>query len=220
MYNVFASNKEDGTNGSTRLHMDMADAVNIMMHSELTPNGEEGGAMWDIFRVQDADAIRTFMKKEIQGSSLTDDPIHSQLFYLDPFLRKRLYDTFGVSSYRFYQKPGEAVFIPAGCAHQVCNLSDCIKVACDFVSPDSVDRCERLTKEFREQNQKEAWKEDVLQLRTMMWYAWISCRRRLYNSAMKTDEDTDTRAGDDDDDYFSDGTLTPMESDAGSSGPD
>jgi hypothetical protein len=25
--------------------------------------------------------------------------------------------------------------IPAGAAHQVCNLADCIKVACDFVSP-------------------------------------------------------------------------------------
>jgi lysine-specific demethylase 3 len=26
------------------------------------------------------------------------------------------------------------VFIPAGCAHQVCNLADCIKIALDFVS--------------------------------------------------------------------------------------
>ena len=61
---------------------------------------------------------------------------------------------------------------------QVCNLADCIKVACDFVSPENIERCEILTREFREQNQSMAWKEDVLQLRTMMWFAWLSCVRQ------------------------------------------
>ena len=63
-------------------------------------------------------------------------------------------------------------------ALQVCNLADCIKVASDFVSPENIDRCEMLTREFREQNQSMAWKEDVLQLRTMMWFAWLSCVRQ------------------------------------------
>jgi hypothetical protein len=53
-----------------------------------------------------------------------------------------------------------------------------MKIAIDFVSPENIDRCERLTKEFREQNQSMAWKEDVLQLRTMMWFAWLSCARQ------------------------------------------
>ena len=60
----------------------------------------------------------------------------------------------------------------------MCNLADCIKVACDFVSPENVERCKVLTREFREQNQSMAWKEDVLQLRTMMWFAWLSCCRQ------------------------------------------
>ena len=51
-----------------------------------------------------------------------------------------------------------------------------MKIAIDFVSPENIDRCETLTKEFREQNQSMQWKEDVLQLRTMMWFAWLSCR--------------------------------------------
>ena len=51
-----------------------------------------------------------------------------------------------------------------------------MKIAIDFVSPENVDRCEILTREFREQNQSMQWKEDVLQLRTMMWFAWLSCR--------------------------------------------
>ncbi|KAJ7853152.1 hypothetical protein B0H14DRAFT_3136940 [Mycena olivaceomarginata] len=94
---------------------------------------------------------------------------------LDSILRRRLWAKYGVQSYRVYQRPGEAIFIPAGCAHQVWNLSDCIKVAIDFVSPENVARCETLTQQFREQNESEAWKEDVLQLRTMMWFAWLSC---------------------------------------------
>lgn len=36
-----------------------------------------------------------------------------------------------------------------------------------------------LTREFREQNQNQVWKEDVLQLRAMMWFAWLSCRKQL-----------------------------------------
>ena len=51
-----------------------------------------------------------------------------------------------------------------------------MKIAIDFVSPENIDRCETLTREFREQNQSMQWKEDVLQLRTMMWFAWLSCR--------------------------------------------
>jgi len=56
----------------------------------------------------------------------------------------------------------------------VANLADCIKVAIDFVSVENIGRCENLTKEFRDLNQKLLWKEDVLQLRTMMWFAWLS----------------------------------------------
>ena len=47
------------------------------------------------------------------------DPIHGQQFYLDVNLRRQLFDEYGVKSYRVYQRPGDGVFIPAGCAHQV-----------------------------------------------------------------------------------------------------
>lgn len=56
----------------------------------------------------------------------------------------------------------------------MCNLADCIKVAIDFVSLENIDRCEKLTAEFRNENDTFTWKEDVLQLRTMMMYAWRS----------------------------------------------
>ncbi|KAG8927620.1 hypothetical protein FRC01_007166 [Tulasnella sp. 417] len=99
-------------------------------------------------------------------------------YYLDSDLRKELFEREGVKSWRIYQKPGEAVFIPAGCAHQVCNLADCIKVAVDFVSPENIGRCELLTAEFRQQNLASVWKDDVLQLRHTLLYAWNSMKRK------------------------------------------
>jgi len=154
----------------------MADAVNMMLYAARRGDGTVGTAAWDIFRAEDAGKIRQFLKAKFPDSNV-HDPIHSQVYYLDSDLRRQLYDEYGVASWRIYQRPGEAVFIPAGCAHQVCNLADCIKVAVDFVSPENVNRCEGLTREFRQQNQAQAWKEDVLQLRSMMWYAWLSCNR-------------------------------------------
>jgi len=172
MYNALASTLSEGSKGTTRLHMDMADAVNVMTYAENSPDGSPGCAAWDLFRACDSDKLRHFLNDRFAKQST--DPIHAQNYYLDEQLRKELYDKYQVTSYRVYQRPGEAVFIPAGCAHQVANLADCIKVAIDFVSVENIGRCESLTKEFRDLNQKLLWKEDVLQLRTMMWFAWLS----------------------------------------------
>lgn len=175
MYNALASKLGAGSKGTTRLHMDMADAVNIMTYTENSPDGSPGSAAWDLFRASDSDKIRAFLRQKFPKQSAVTDPIHSQQHYLDEVLRKELHDQFGVMSYRVYQRPGEAIFIPAGCAHQVANLADCVKVAIDYVSVENIGRCEGLTREFRELNQRLAWKEDVLQLRSMMWFAWLSC---------------------------------------------
>ncbi|EGF98085.1 uncharacterized protein MELLADRAFT_96177 [Melampsora larici-populina 98AG31] len=52
---------------------------------------------------------------------------------------------------QFIHRPGEAIFVPAYTTHQVCNLANCIKVAVDFVSPTSIERCNKLRGEFRTQ---------------------------------------------------------------------
>ena len=58
------------------------------------------------------------MRKKFKGQ-YQHDPIHSQQFYLDSALRQELYKDYGVQSHRIYLEPGEAVLVPAGCAHQV-----------------------------------------------------------------------------------------------------
>ncbi|XP_074358354.1 uncharacterized protein LOC141697739 [Apium graveolens] len=58
------------------------------------------------------------------------DPIHDQTFYLTTEHKNRLKAEYGVEQWKFVQKQGDAVFIPAGCPHQVRN-SFSVKVA-DF----------------------------------------------------------------------------------------
>ena len=50
------------------------------------------------------------------------DPIHDLLTYLDADLCERLYYEYGVRGWAIVQCEGDAVFIPAGAAHQVCVL--------------------------------------------------------------------------------------------------
>jgi lysine-specific demethylase 3 len=119
MYIALATTDEEGSKGSTRLHMDMADVVNIMVHAEARADGSPGVAAWDLFRAEDADRLRKFLKRRF-GVNGQHDPILSQQYYLDAALRKELHDDYGIKSHRVYQRPGDAVFIPAGCAHQVC----------------------------------------------------------------------------------------------------
>lgn len=77
-------------------------------------------------------------------------PVHDACFYLDNRLRRRLWREHGVRSYHFVQCEGEAVFIPAGCPHQVLNFRSSIKVAADFVSPYHIAACIELTEQFRQ----------------------------------------------------------------------
>jgi [histone H3]-dimethyl-L-lysine9 demethylase len=117
MYCAFATEDTPRTRGTTRLHMDMSDAFNVMTYAEKTPSGDAGYAVWDIFRPEDASKIRQYLLKRHNLCSV--DPIHRQQYYLDKSQMEELWKEYGVKSHHVIQKPGDGVFIPAGCAHQV-----------------------------------------------------------------------------------------------------
>ena len=99
----------------------------------------------------------------------------------------------GIEPWSFEQKLGEAVFIPVGCPHQVRNLKvlffltlavdllvltfagkveaksgldlqSCTKVALDFVSPENVEECIRITDDFRLLPRNHRSKEDKIEV--------------------------------------------------------
>jgi len=201
MYNAYGMARYPQC-GTTNLHLDMSDAVNVMVYigkageeetiyktieeagvdvmtkRRLEAGREDGsalpGALWHIFDACDADAIRDLLDKVAQeiGEPIEadHDPIHDQAWYLDAVLRDRLHKEYGVTGYAIVQCLGDSVFIPAGAPHQVLNLNSCIKAAEDFVSPEHVSHCFRLTQEFRHLSETHTNHEDKLQVKNIIYH--------------------------------------------------
>ncbi|WVZ00472.1 hypothetical protein V8G54_026541 [Vigna mungo] len=149
----------------TKLHCDMSDAVNVLTHIaevKLEVTGIENLKE----KQQDVPKLQEYLRKHFREFRHIDcrplkqfevfgrqyllymdnvsaelrviHPIHDQTFYLTMEHKRKLKEEYGIEPWTFIQKLGEAVFIPAGCPHQVRNLKSCNKVAMDFVSPESV----------------------------------------------------------------------------------
>ncbi|KAG8049681.1 hypothetical protein GUJ93_ZPchr0009g2055 [Zizania palustris] len=200
----------------TKLHCDLSDAVNVLMHTaKVDPSEEqvdaikilkrkhtsqdekdcfgnatkvgnypshkicedandfdEGGALWDIFRRKDVPKLKLYLQKHskefhhIYCSPVEKvcNPVHDETFYLTKEHKRKLKEEYGIEPWTFVQKLGEAVFIPAGCPHQVRNLKSCTKIALDFVSPENVKECLSLTEDFRRLPKNHRAKEDKLEV--------------------------------------------------------
>ena len=86
----------------------------------------------------------------------------------------------GVVGYHVEQRVGNAVFIPAGCPHQVCNYLSCVKIAMDFVYPGNIEHCLKLGEEFRVLSAQHKRKEDLLGPKRMIFYGWQSLKDRVF----------------------------------------
>ncbi|XP_014666037.1 PREDICTED: LOW QUALITY PROTEIN: lysine-specific demethylase 3B-like [Priapulus caudatus] len=180
MYNAYGSAMFP-SEGTTNLHLDISDAVNVMvyvgipdddplhdhreeairavehadadifMRARLRDKDEVPGALWHIFAAEDADKIRQLLRK----------PSHLILTTtcasIDSFVRD--------ASWR------NVVIISRLRPLQVRNLHSCIKVAEDFVSPEGIGHCFALTQEFRELSDTHTNHEDKLQIKNIIYHS-------------------------------------------------
>ncbi|OQU89455.1 lysine-specific demethylase JMJ25 isoform X3 [Sorghum bicolor] len=214
----------------TKLHCDLSDAVNVLMHiAEVEPSDEEqqkgirelkirhaeqdkkeclgnssidgnetsmehahissvsceddkAGALWDIFRREDVGKLKEYLikhSKEFRHMYCCPvekifNPVHDEKFYLTNKHKRELKKEYGIEPWTFVQGLGDAVFIPAGCPHQVRNLKSCTKIALDFVSPENIQQCLSLTEDFRRLPVGHRAKEDKLEATRFAWSHFIS----------------------------------------------
>src|SRR6266702_2479279 len=126
----FALAAKQNDHGSTRLHCDLTDAVNVCVYAAQQSDGSPGGARWDIFSPQDT----TRLRKILSVHTKPEDPVLAQNTYLTPARLRELELSHGIKAYTFFQHEGEAVFIPAGCAHQVSYSLICVTTVQDVES--------------------------------------------------------------------------------------
>lgn len=173
----------------TKLHQDMSDAVNILLHCQMPANFVPGppmfglepakrgssyhsaGAVWDIWRMQDVVQLRSYIQDHSsefrhQGipldSGKVGDVIFDHCFLLGSSHLDRMMNNSGVIPWHFEQYEHEAVMIPAGCPHQVRNLRACIKVAVDFVSPEALGQTFKMADMLSECHMKQIKKLALL----------------------------------------------------------
>ncbi|KIM89597.1 hypothetical protein PILCRDRAFT_60651, partial [Piloderma croceum F 1598] len=118
MYFAYKTVSDDHHNGSTKLHMDLTDAVNVMLWASPDPDKQPGYALWRIFPATSAPLLHRFIREEC-GFTGPRDPVHSQCIYLSPNKCELFFKKYGIRPYTIRQYPNQAVFIPAYCAHQV-----------------------------------------------------------------------------------------------------
>lgn len=170
--------------GTTNLHLDVSDALNLLVHATKSNSGEgevskrTPAALWHIYKQKEVKTIRKFLNKMAADQNHQNayidpdgDPIHDGNIYLSEEIRERLKKECNMVGYEIEQCQGDIIFIPAGSPHQVKNLLNCIKIAEDFVSPENLAECFQMTNEFRALSDRHLLHQDKLQIKNITFHS-------------------------------------------------
>ena len=175
----------NATKGTTNLHLDVSDAVNFITWTFVSSRTSE---IWHIFLRHSISgylfARHTTRAGDSRSSSRPSSlPLRSGPATARPSLQgcsvdyraaSRLLDlhSYWLASSGVSQFPAcNSNFITL---EQVRNLQNTIKVACDFVSAYNLWHMDRLLPDQRKHRLVGDGPDDVLQLYTLSWYAWLS----------------------------------------------
>eukprot|EP00210_Caulerpa_lentillifera_P008628 g8231.t1 len=157
--------KGDGTDSVTKLHLDMSDAINIVLHSHKKPEEDtNGAAVWYVIARRDIAEVKQFLG-DVDVFSKKDT-------YLEAAQRDELAEK-GVQIWSFSQNDNEAVYVPSGCPHQVRNTRSCLKVAVDFFPPQSAPVVMGLTEHLRQFSIRHKGDEELCAVDTLQGHATI-----------------------------------------------
>ncbi|XP_067168370.1 lysine-specific demethylase hairless [Apteryx mantelli] len=163
---AYGVSPEDRTIGTKNLTVEAADSISVLVHAGASPPDRPGlllqaeedgvdaplkerlwdarsrpGALWHIFRAEDAGRIRDFLQKDHERDGAAQpEPAARPGRYLDLSLRRRLREECGVSGWTLLQFLGDAVLVPAGAPHQVQTLTGTVSVEQRFLSPENAAR--------------------------------------------------------------------------------
>ncbi|CAN4083997.1 unnamed protein product [Withania somnifera] len=153
--NVMLVDQESGV--TSQIGINSFSHENLNGSSLNSSDSSHSGALWDVFRRQDAPMLVKYLRfhweKHGDSNHPTDDSVPSPLYdgivYLNEHHKRRLKELFGIEPWSFEQRLGEAIFIPAGCPFQVRNLQSTVQLGLDFLSPENLSEAVRMAEEIR-----------------------------------------------------------------------
>ncbi|XP_003373666.1 putative JmjC domain-containing histone demethylation protein 2B [Trichinella spiralis] len=189
---------------TTNLHSDVNDNLNILTWTSIPKNiskrrmhesilqylAREGldeqtmnmarerikdvGALWTVFKPSDSNNLRKYINSHFANLPIVYyDPIHDGTCYLDATARADLVRR-GIQPIMFLQMRNEAVFIPAGAAHQCC-----VTATLEFFSPEGINRSLKISNELQKLSFEHINRGDQLQIRNIIYYSSLEAIKAL-----------------------------------------
>ena len=116
MYVALATPSGDDRYGTTKLHIDISDTINILTWTSGSPSDD--AAIWHIIPYPALHTLREFIRNHGLYTGV-GDPIHAQAVFLTDEMIQQFTTQRNFPIWKICQRLGDAVFVPAGCAHQV-----------------------------------------------------------------------------------------------------